>query len=439
MSLPTFTHVIDEPARGAAVDFGDFEIRGWLAAEAGADFDVTAVEAWLGGRRLSVTSWLYPRVDVAGALKLPETHARGFIIPKLRLAAPGALRVVAQTARGEVPLTVVDLSAAPQKDTPRSLLSREAGDRAVGIELGAHVNPVPGVAPFYADYTVNFAAQEGRVDLLADGMALPFPDGALDYLCSSHVIEHLPNPLGGLYEWLRVLRPGGLLYLVVPDKRYTFDVGRPITPPEHLLADYLRATTSTQRVAQHIEEFTQLTDWKKLQPACPPEREAEQRAELRRAYLQEVAAGRHVDIHFHTFTPESLAALLHRAGITGRDGAAEIVVQEEQYPAARADGIGLLLRKRPGPTPARAEPAGTHHLRNAHGAALPLVCPATLHPLTLQRHSPAHAPTLVAGHRQYAYTGPIPDLRPHRSDTVRRDWATLSRRLARYAAARFRG
>jgi hypothetical protein len=37
---------------------------------------------------------------------------------------------------------------------------------------------------------------------------------------------------------LRVLRPGGCIFLAIPDKRYTFDEHRELTPLEHFIKDY---------------------------------------------------------------------------------------------------------------------------------------------------------------------------------------------------------
>jgi len=48
---------------------------------------------------------------------------------------------------------------------------------------------------------------------------IPFADGTLDLVYSSHFLEHLPKDAAGpfLEECLRVLRPGGVLRTVVPD------------------------------------------------------------------------------------------------------------------------------------------------------------------------------------------------------------------------------
>ena len=62
--------------------------------------------------------------------------------------------------------------------------------------------------------------------------------GYYDFLLSSHVIEHLANPIRGLSEWTRVLKESGYLILLIPDYRETFDHKRPVTELEHLISDF---------------------------------------------------------------------------------------------------------------------------------------------------------------------------------------------------------
>jgi len=57
---------------------------------------------------------------------------------------------------------------------------------------------------------------------------------------------------------LRVLKHGGILYLAVPDKRYTFDIDRPVTTIEHLLQDYEQGPQWSKR--QHFEEWSRFID-----------------------------------------------------------------------------------------------------------------------------------------------------------------------------------
>jgi SAM-dependent methyltransferase len=43
-------------------------------------------------------------------------------------------------------------------------------------------------------------------------------DGSMDFVHSSHCLEHLQDPTEGLKNWLRVVRPGGHLIVTVPDE-----------------------------------------------------------------------------------------------------------------------------------------------------------------------------------------------------------------------------
>lgn len=57
-----------------------------------------------------------------------------------------------------------------------------------------------------------FGRQPSRA-LVADGCRLPVRDASADVCHCSNVLEHVPDPWGLLEETIRILRPGGLLYL----------------------------------------------------------------------------------------------------------------------------------------------------------------------------------------------------------------------------------
>jgi SAM-dependent methyltransferase len=83
-------------------------------------------------------------------------------------------------------------------------------------------------------------------------------DESYDLLISSHVIEHIANPLKALAEWKRVLRKDGILMVVAPDKRYTYDRYRPTTTFGHLVEDQENATQEDDRT--HLDEIIRLHD-----------------------------------------------------------------------------------------------------------------------------------------------------------------------------------
>ena len=61
-----------------------------------------------------------------------------------------------------------------------------------------------------------------------------------DYAIASHVIEHVPNPVGWMLEIFDVLKVGAVLSLAVPDKRYSFDLFRRETDSADLIDAWMR-------------------------------------------------------------------------------------------------------------------------------------------------------------------------------------------------------
>jgi ubiquinone/menaquinone biosynthesis C-methylase UbiE len=64
-------------------------------------------------------------------------------------------------------------------------------------------------------------------------------DAPFDYLVASHVIEHVPDFIGWLKEIHTVLKVGGILSLVIPDKRYCFDYRRSVTQTADVIEAFL--------------------------------------------------------------------------------------------------------------------------------------------------------------------------------------------------------
>jgi SAM-dependent methyltransferase len=122
-----------------------------------------------------------------------------------------------------------------------------------GIEIGAsshnrfHLDTI-NVDRFGEDDTV-YKREERRlvmhavkVDVVAPGDALPFDDDAYDFVFSSHVIEHFPDPLKALYEWVRVARR--YVVVIAPHRNRTFDIDNPLTPVAELIERHRGGFTS---------------------------------------------------------------------------------------------------------------------------------------------------------------------------------------------------
>lgn len=84
------------------------------------------------------------------------------------------------------------------------------------------------------------------------------PNEKYDFLIASHCLEHCANTLKTVEEWLRVIKKGGAILLILPDKRYTFDHNRPITDFKHLVNDFIMNIDETDLT--HLEEILELHD-----------------------------------------------------------------------------------------------------------------------------------------------------------------------------------
>lgn len=79
-----------------------------------------------------------------------------------------------------------------------------------------------------------------------------------DFVISSNCLEHVANPVKALRSWLEILKEGGVLLLIVPNKKNNFDRRRPDTPFEHLMQDYEHEVTEDDNT--HYEEILALHD-----------------------------------------------------------------------------------------------------------------------------------------------------------------------------------
>ncbi|WP_052768097.1 methyltransferase domain-containing protein [Brachyspira hyodysenteriae] len=73
------------------------------------------------------------------------------------------------------------------------------------------------------------------VNFICNGNQLPFKDNSVDFVFSSHVIEHFYDPISALLEWNRVVKNGGYIFLIIPHKERTFDKDRKRTTLEELI------------------------------------------------------------------------------------------------------------------------------------------------------------------------------------------------------------
>ena len=206
-----------------------------------------------------------------------------------------------------------------------------------GLELGPLHRPIPvhpGMQMTYVDYQDQATLQRAYpklaerivpVDVLDDAETLAtVAPASFDFLVSAHVVEHMRNPIRALVNWLRTVRDGGLVYLIVPDKRRTFDKLRVRTTLEHMVLDYEQP--SIERDFEHYLDYALFVHHAMTDQAIP------EATRLRDTNFS---------IHFHVFLPQDVVRLIQ--WIDGHVTPVAIVEGPVISPAI--DELHLLLRK----------------------------------------------------------------------------------------------
>ena len=94
---------------------------------------------------------------------------------------------------------------------------------------------------------------------ITDGTDLSeIENGRYDFVLSCNSLEHMANPIRALREWARVIKPGGHLLLVLPNKMNNFDHRRATTTFSHLLDDYHNQVTEED--LSHLDEILKFHD-----------------------------------------------------------------------------------------------------------------------------------------------------------------------------------
>jgi SAM-dependent methyltransferase len=180
--------------------------------------------------------------------------------------------------------------------------------RGNGIEIGALNNPLQVYHGAKVRFVDRLPTEKLRlvfpevadqnlaeVEIVEDAEKLTsVADQSCDFVIANHVIEHTRNPISAIENMFRVLKPNGILYLALPDKRFTFDAERAVTSYDHLKRDYFESPEWSE--ADHY------LDWIKCVGKVTDEFEANQRGKQIHATQG--------DIHFHVWTQRDFIKLL---------------------------------------------------------------------------------------------------------------------------------
>ncbi|MDW7776898.1 MAG: glycosyltransferase [Methanosarcinales archaeon] len=202
-----------------------------------------------------------------------------------------------------------------------------------GIEIGALHQPLPvpsNVDVKYVDRLDKNDLQEHYPELQELNIVSPniiddaetlnkIRDDEYDFCICNHVLEHLSNPINAFTNWLRVLKPGGILFMSVPDINNPLDCGRKLTTLEHLIKDN-QGSDNNDDYGHFIEcakyWMTNLNTVKEKYDQIEIETIARKNWEMK------------YSIHYHTFNKNSLTQLFSHL-ISTLDGQFQIIDYHE--------------------------------------------------------------------------------------------------------------
>lgn len=216
----------------------------------------------------------------------------------------------------------------------QKILSCIDPDNQIGIEIGALNRPIVTREMGKIRYVDHATTEELRskyaidpnvdVDQIVDvnyvwgAQTLPElvgDEAPFDYVIASHVIEHVPDFIGWLKEIQAVLKPGGILSLAIPDKRFCFDYFRYPTKAADVIEAYLYHSRkpSPRQIFDHFASAVTrqgIHVWSGAvaeQDLTPIHTITEAWQVSSHAF----AEGHYCDAHCWVFTPRSFRQLLH--------------------------------------------------------------------------------------------------------------------------------
>lgn len=206
-------------------------------------------------------------------------------------------------------------------------------EKGLGLEIGPSHNPI---APKKKGFNVHILDHASAADLRkkyqGHGVNLdnieevdfvwngePFQEligktGCYDWIIASHVIEHVPDLVSYLRQCEALLKPAGILSLVIPDKRYCFDYFSSTSSTGNVLDAYAekRMRPSHGQVFDHIANASKRNGniaWSS-DGLGGADALVHTFADAQAHWEKSVATKEYIDVHCWRFTPASFRLLV---------------------------------------------------------------------------------------------------------------------------------
>jgi len=229
-----------------------------------------------------------------------------------------------QLTREEIILQGVDLNQPGLEIGPsfRPLASKRKGHQ---VKILDHA-PAEELRDKYRAQGIDVSLIE-EVDFVWEGGRLTevLKGHSFHWILASHVIEHSVCLISFLQDCEAMLRPGGILSLAIPDKRYCFDHERTCTSLARIID--IREQGPRVHTVGSVGEFYLKACTKNGMIAWDPDASGPIQARYRPAEalesMQKARAGIYLDIHSWVFTPVTFRELIEDLRTLGYVGMQE--------------------------------------------------------------------------------------------------------------------
>lgn len=147
---------------------------------------------------------------------------------------------------------------------PIEIVRRAADLKITAVDLAAHMLQ-------FAQWNVIREGLTAAIKLeQVDAKSLPFPAESFDAVISNTILHHIPEPRGAFREMVRVLRPGGTLFvrdLLRPDDAATLDrlvatyAGEANERQQQMYRDSLHAALTLDEVRELLRDVSLPLAW----------------------------------------------------------------------------------------------------------------------------------------------------------------------------------
>ncbi|HAZ13714.1 MAG: hypothetical protein A2X86_16540 [Bdellovibrionales bacterium GWA2_49_15] len=192
------------------------------------------------------------------------------------------------------------LNRAHRRSFSRGLISTYA-PRGIGLEVGVGARTIcPTHRTVLSDAFSAHGVHDSIAKVFFHGDEIPYEDNSFSFIVSEHVLEHIANPLKVLKECIRVLSPGGKLFLFLPHMERTNDSHRKVTTLEHVIADYEKDIPFDD--ATHVDDWFKNVVKKGLMP-------------IHYSHLTKKDLLKTGSIHHHVWTEKQLLEIMQYLGL----------------------------------------------------------------------------------------------------------------------------